>query len=317
MSAQFRFGRFTLDCTRRELRCGDERIVLEPTGYRILVQLVEHRDRAVSRRELMQAVWPDVHVSMSSLYTAIYGLRSALRAADPSCSAIETLRGYGFLFADPVEVVEDGVPAGGAERARSERDRDLLETYGALTTQGIWCFELERPVSVALQDAALLEAVLQQATLSFCNAPLAATYGYAEPHELIGRRATDFLVVDRPENLEYLLSLKRTPSLRGALSFEVDRRGAPRFISNDVECVIRGGELLRVCGMQRDVTPVRGESSYGLAQRGRDLVQALLEIQQLSCAALASLARGESNDDALADLHEAHERAAHLRKTLS
>lgn len=317
MAVDFRFGRFTLDCTRRELRRDGQRIPLEPSGYRILAYLVQHRHRAVSRRELMEAVWSDVHVSVSSLYTAMYQLRSTLRAVDPSCSPIETLRGYGFLFCERVEV-EAGTPASERDGV-SERDQQLLGAYGALATQGLWCFELERPLSVTLPEPALLDAILGDARLSFCNASLARTYGYADPSELIGRPLTDFLLVDRPENLAYVRDVIQRRTVRDAVSVEVDRSGAPRWISNDVTCVVRGQEFLRVCGMQRDVTASESARVIPRAheRRGRDLAGVLLEIQSLSEQALASLARGETSDDAWMSLNEAHERADQLRKMLS
>jgi PAS domain S-box-containing protein len=314
MAMEFRFGRFTLDGSRRELRCEAERIPLEPSAYRILAYLIEHRDRAVSRQELMEAVWPAVHVSPSSLYTAMYQLRGALRAADPSCAPIETLRGYGFLFAEPV-VVEGGA----RESVQTERDFELLAAYGELTRDGLWCFDLERPLRVSLPEPALIDAVLEHAKLSFCNASLAATYGYADPSELIGRPLTDFLVVDRPENLAYLRDLIRRRSVRDAISVEVDRSGARRWISNDATCVVQGDEALRVCGMQRDVTasrPAPGAARKRDERRGPDLVGALLEIQRLSQAALASLASGESSEDAWTSLSEAHQRASQLRRRL-
>ena len=316
MAVEFRFGRFTLDCTRRQLRRDAEHIQLEPNGYRILAYLVQNRHRAVARRELIEAVWPDVHVSMSSLYTAIYQLRSTLRAADPRCSPIRTLRGYGFLFSEPVEV-DAGAPASG--RDSLERDHQLLAAYGALATQGLWCFELERPLSVELPEPELIEAVLGEARLSFCNPSLAHTYGYADPSELIGRPLTDFLVADRPENLAYLRDVVRRRTVHDAVSVEVDRGGAARWISNDVTCVVRGHEFLRVCGMQRDVTVARTARGIPRAQerRGGELVGALLELERLSQQALASLARGEPSDDAWMSLSEAHERADQLRKMLA
>ncbi len=317
MALEFRFGRFTLDGTRRELRHDGKRIQLEPNGYRILAYLVQHRHRAVARRELMEAVWPEVHVSIASLYTAFYQLRSTLRAADPSCSPIQTLRGYGFLFSEPVEV-DAGTPSSGRDGAL-ERDRQLLSAYGSLATEGLWCFELERPLSVTLPEPALIDAVLGEARLSYANPSLARTYGYADPSELIGRPLTDFLVADRPENLAYLRDVIRRRTVRDAVSVEVDRSGAPRWFSNDVTCVVQGREFLRVCGMQRDVTGSRSArvAPHAEEPHGRDLVGALLELERLSQQALASVARGEPSDDAWMSLSEAHERADQLRKMLA
>jgi PAS domain S-box-containing protein len=258
----------------------------------------------------MREIWADVHVGASSLYTALYQLRAALRSIDPAFAPITTLRGYGFLFTEAVEAADDG------EVVQSERDRQLLAAYGALASEGLWCFDLERPLRVSLPEPALAEA-LCDAKLSFCNASLAATYGYREPAELLGRRVTDFVVRDRPENLAYLRDVLREGSVRGAISLEVDRSGKPRWISNDVTCVVHGEEILRICGMQRDVTGARSAHATSRAlheRRGRELARALVEIQRLSQQALAALGRGETSADAW--LTEAHQRADQLRKML-
>ena len=59
----YRFAEFLLDPAARELRQADARISLPPKSLECLIYLVEHRDRAVGRDELISAVWGRVDVS--------------------------------------------------------------------------------------------------------------------------------------------------------------------------------------------------------------------------------------------------------------
>jgi DNA-binding winged helix-turn-helix (wHTH) protein len=53
----FVFGDCEIDCDCRELRRNGAPIRVEPQVFDVLVQLIRHRDRVVSKDELMQAVW--------------------------------------------------------------------------------------------------------------------------------------------------------------------------------------------------------------------------------------------------------------------
>lgn len=69
--------------------------------------LTTHRQRAVSRGELVAAVWPDVDEDSGRhrLHQAIYELRCTLRAVDPDCSPIVCVDGtYGFDEQVPIWV---------------------------------------------------------------------------------------------------------------------------------------------------------------------------------------------------------------------
>jgi DNA-binding winged helix-turn-helix (wHTH) protein len=51
------FGDHRLDIERRELRRGGVLIDLEPKVFDLLSFLVQHRNRVVSKDDLLQAVW--------------------------------------------------------------------------------------------------------------------------------------------------------------------------------------------------------------------------------------------------------------------
>ena len=66
----FCFDRFTLDLERCSLRRGGEDLRLRPKSFDVLRYLAEHPGRVVTKDELIQGVWPDIHVTDDSLVNA-------------------------------------------------------------------------------------------------------------------------------------------------------------------------------------------------------------------------------------------------------
>src|SRR5262245_367807 len=75
-----RFGPFRLDPAGRRLM-GETGAVIPLAGraFDVLEYLVHHRDRLVSKDELMAAVWPNVVVEDNNLNQAVSAIRRALR----------------------------------------------------------------------------------------------------------------------------------------------------------------------------------------------------------------------------------------------
>jgi DNA-binding winged helix-turn-helix (wHTH) protein len=72
------FGERELDFGRGELRRDGNPIDIQPTPLRLLLYPVEHRDRVVSRQELLDAIWPGVVVGDEALTTALAEARHAV-----------------------------------------------------------------------------------------------------------------------------------------------------------------------------------------------------------------------------------------------
>jgi DNA-binding winged helix-turn-helix (wHTH) protein len=89
-----RFDDFVLDTERRQLLRGEEEIHLPPRTFRLLEVLLAERPRAVSKRDLMQRVWPDVAVEESNLKTIVSELRTALG----NRKYIRTVHRHGYAF---------------------------------------------------------------------------------------------------------------------------------------------------------------------------------------------------------------------------
>ena len=99
---QYRFEGYVLDCALRELRRGTELIAVEPQVLDLLSFLIDHRDRVVSKDDLMAAIWNRRIVSESALTSRINSARAALSDSGEEQRLIKTLRGRGFRFVGAV-----------------------------------------------------------------------------------------------------------------------------------------------------------------------------------------------------------------------
>ncbi len=81
-------------------------IALGARAFDVLVQLVEHADRVVSKAELLDAVWAGLMVEESNLTVQIAGLRKALGR-----ETIKTVPGIGYRFIGPNTGPAEAAPA--------------------------------------------------------------------------------------------------------------------------------------------------------------------------------------------------------------
>ena len=88
------FDRFALDLTRGCLRVGEQEIALRPKAFEVLRYLAENAGRLVAKKELYEAVWPNVIVSDDSIAQCIRELRSKLGDGDHSLIRTVSRRGY-------------------------------------------------------------------------------------------------------------------------------------------------------------------------------------------------------------------------------
>ena len=101
------FGDHRLDIKRRELRRGTELIDLEPKVFDLLAFLVEHRDRVVSKDDLLQEVWGGRIVSESTVTTRINAVRRALGDDGTAQRLVRTFTRKGIRFVGEVTEMSD------------------------------------------------------------------------------------------------------------------------------------------------------------------------------------------------------------------
>ena len=104
----FVFGDCRLDSDRREFWRGSEQIALEPQVFDILAYLLRHRDRVVSKDDLLEAVWVGRAVSESTLTSRMNSVRSAVGDSGEQQRLVRTIARKGFRFVGEVREVEPG-----------------------------------------------------------------------------------------------------------------------------------------------------------------------------------------------------------------
>jgi TolB-like protein/predicted ATPase len=95
---QFSFHEYLLDTDRRELWRGTKPIAVEPQVFDLLAYLVQHRDRVVTKDDLLEAVWGGRIVSGSALITRINAARRAVGDSGEAQRLIRTLPRKGVRF---------------------------------------------------------------------------------------------------------------------------------------------------------------------------------------------------------------------------
>ena len=143
----FEFGAFRLDEPGRVLRLAERELPLQPRIFDLLVYLVRHRARVVSKDELLDALWPGVTVTDNSVQRAVSALRGVLRQGGMD-GAIRNFPRNGYRFCLDDEPDEAGrnadgtkARAGGIEAARAAvRERrwiDAVALYGSVSADAL------------------------------------------------------------------------------------------------------------------------------------------------------------------------------------
>lgn len=137
---RYRFGAYRIDLSARELHHAGELATLSPKVFDCLAYLIEHRDRAVGRDELIAAVWGKADVSDTLLGQTVLKARRAVGDTGGDQNAIRTVPRFGYRWVAAVqpELVETAVAAepeaglaGGGEPAAADAAAAIPATQGA------------------------------------------------------------------------------------------------------------------------------------------------------------------------------------------
>lgn len=96
------FDNYVLDTDQRELRRDRNTIPLQPQVFDLLEYLVRHRDRVVTKDDLIAAIWRGRIVSESALTTRINAARMAIGNSGEAQRLIRTLPRKGVRFVGDV-----------------------------------------------------------------------------------------------------------------------------------------------------------------------------------------------------------------------
>jgi len=99
------FGTYRLMPHRRQLMTDEGVVAIRSRTFEILLTLVAHADRTVSKDEIVRVVWPDTFVDENNLRVQISTLRKLLGR-----DVIATVPGRGYRFALPVTLAGAASP---------------------------------------------------------------------------------------------------------------------------------------------------------------------------------------------------------------
>jgi len=120
-----RFQGYTIDTGTFEIRRGEQRIPTEPQVLELLVYLIDHRDRVVTRDELLEVLWSGRYVSDSALSSCVKSARKLVGDDGESQRCIRTIPRRGFRFVAAVETSARQPVAPSAPPAGSEGDASV------------------------------------------------------------------------------------------------------------------------------------------------------------------------------------------------
>jgi len=105
---KYQIAEYTIDTARYRISSGDAVIPVEPKVFDLLVYLIRHRERVLSRDELFKEVWDGREVSDATLSNHVKSARKILGDNGELQQTIVTIRGRGYQFIAPVTVIPEG-----------------------------------------------------------------------------------------------------------------------------------------------------------------------------------------------------------------
>ena len=109
--AFYQFDDFVIDPARRQVCRAGVPVPVPQKAFQLLLFLLENPGRILTKREIMDAVWPQAFVEEANLTQSIFLLRKALGEVPGQNRYIITVPGEGYQFAVlPVEMEPEPVP---------------------------------------------------------------------------------------------------------------------------------------------------------------------------------------------------------------
>ena len=111
MPKQVRFGVCRLDLDGRRLYRDNQEVHVTPKAFDLLRLLIDNRERALSKAELSERIWPNTYVTEDGLARLINEIRNAIGDEARHPRWIRTVHGYGYAFQGELEGRAEEMPA--------------------------------------------------------------------------------------------------------------------------------------------------------------------------------------------------------------
>lgn len=135
------------------------------------------------------------------------------------------------------------------------RSEENYRMFVAQSSEGIFRQDLEVPLPVDLPEDELIHRIIHESYMAECNDAIARMYGMNSRQELQGKRLSELLLADDPQNIELTRTFIRSGfRVVEHESHEVDVHGNRKVFVNSMFGIVESGKLLRTWGIQRDTT---------------------------------------------------------------
>lgn len=276
----FRFGSCELDEARRSLTVDERELKLQPLVFDLLCYLVRHRERVVTKEELLEALWPRTIVVDNALQRVVSLARTALNEAGLA-DVVRTYprHGYRFCFDEPPAAIA------------AARADDRLAAARTACERSDWTAACEAFAAADAQAALASEDIEIWGRAAICGGQGPGAVGALE--RLVAERsaAGDALTAARAT---LLLVQIRTDQRQGVIARGLLQR-ALRWLDGQADSVERG----HYAWMSARLTLVGGDAEAALAHAdeacriGRAQHDADLECLGLTYRGHAMMSRGD------------------------
>ena len=132
----FRFGDVEVDVSQACVRRGGKELHLRQQTFQVMIYLLKHRDRLVTKEELMESIWKDTAVTDDALVQCVGDIRRAIGDDSRRPHFIKTLPKVGYRFVSPVEerwgeletrMVTNAAPLIAIRKEEHDENHDQLE----------------------------------------------------------------------------------------------------------------------------------------------------------------------------------------------
>ncbi|MEJ2766876.1 winged helix-turn-helix domain-containing protein [Photobacterium sp. MCCC 1A19761] len=213
---------------------------LQPSESRLLLLLLAHPHRTVTKQEIHDVIWPDKVVSDESITRAISTLRAALDDNATEQNVIRTVpkAGY-FVTGNGVTFVEESLPAA-PKRASAPAAKP------AVNRGRVWICLMLLLVNVLLFDFLFLPGGNSE-RLSMVHLTSGNTQFIVESDDLISLELMSRLnSLERPDHVDFYITsnqariyvscVDRTPKAerRSSINFSIDIEQSLEYISHEI-----------------------------------------------------------------------------------
>lgn len=181
----YQFGNFQLDPTEHLLLRAGQPVPLTPKTFDLLLFLIEHRGRLVTKDQILEAVWPESFVEEANLTVSISTLRKALGEKRGNNQYIDTVpkRGYRFT-AGVTEVSRPPLPSLAAGAASEPQDATVDGMPAAEDSQAVTGAGTRFPTDEDVSDQDLARIPIEPAA-STSRVDAAGNSAVRKPHLIL------------------------------------------------------------------------------------------------------------------------------------